>query len=283
MYYDDRKIDRAALEARSNRLIMCWNRAPAKNISESNHLKKRAPVVLITGYGSITQNEKGEPQPNVTQDLLDLIKKSEESEKKQRFLPDADITLAVSPTDWLAPIRFHRLAEQIKPHLIINLGQGGSGPFGSVIESGASNFIGAKKDEYDDKGRILSHPQIAGERISSKSNAPSSLLLSWSRLVEDVAPNVFASSARKENSYICNATAWILAASIAGVSLDFFNETFSLKPLDPAIIHGFLHLTAFPAGPDYFDMKFKKDLNLIEALANASLKKTNLTCKNLYF
>ncbi|MEY4631054.1 MAG: Pyroglutamyl peptidase [Pseudomonadota bacterium] len=185
--------------------------------------------LLLTGFRSFTQDYSGRPQVNPTSLIMTGATGSNET-KSGNWLPDVGwgrlgqlrVVTITANTDHNSPELFVEACRIIRPRMFIATGLGGS----TLLETGATNFIRTTRPVYDQVGMRMDVPGPVSSTLSDDLPEGATLSLPWGKALPRIKSLVearwqdagcplgvvsVAQTARTENDYICNATAWALA------------------------------------------------------------------------
>ena len=175
---------------------------------------------LLTGFRSFTQDASGRPLPNPSGQILERLKILARSEpepaREAAHFAVGIITLAgyrcltaVGNVDYATPPAFVELARFVRPRAVLNLGLGTQ----TSIESAALNQVNPARPSYDHDGVVIARLFPIGTLLDEALPQDYELPLPWTpaTLARLRRVTTVAGTARRENDYLCNATAWLFA------------------------------------------------------------------------
>lgn len=180
---------------------------------------------LLTGFRSFTQDASGLPLPNPSGEILRLqsilsilsnLSILPQPEHGASQFAVGFITLAgyrcltaVGNVDYATPPAFVELARFVRPRAVLNLGLGTQ----TSIESAALNQVNPARPSYDHDGVVIARLFPIGTLLDEALAQDYELPLPWTSatLARLRRVTTVAGTARRENDYLCNATAWLFA------------------------------------------------------------------------
>lgn len=226
-------------------------------------VSEQLPMILLTAFGPFgaTPSAAAAPSPNTSAQTLDALYNYVARMKSTQMLP-FNFSAFVSATDWCAPWRFAAIARQLRPTVIINLGQSAAASAATaslpILESAALNLIGGKRSAYDQVGNLNLAPVVQPldsddtleGQIDGQTLVAAQQTLSWNTVLERAGFQL--TPPRRSNAYICNMTAWVIARAVAGCPQKIQSQSATkaasdigaIGPIDGVKSHGFMHLPA---------------------------------------
>ena len=186
--------------------------------------------ILLTAFRSFTQDHTGRPLANPTALIAEGATERLLTSPGPSWLPTLGagrigpykcITVTAN-TDYNSPGLFAEACRLIRPKLVLSIGLGGA----TIVETGATNRLHNGRPVFDAHGqRIDSMKPVSAELAADEAidrvlplrwgnripRLKSVVQSSWSAGDSPFGAVTIASSARPDNDYICNATAWIFA------------------------------------------------------------------------
>ncbi len=183
--------------------------------------------VLLTAFRSFTQDHAGRPLTNPTSLIAEGVTERLLTSPSTSWLPTMGtgwigprrcITM-IANTDYSSPGLFAEACRLLRPKLVLSIGLGNA----TIIETAASNRIQSGKPVFDASGARIDSMKLLSPLLSNDEPLNRTLPLPWepraSRIQSMIrtrwnlnlpfGPVSLATSARPENDYICNATAWV--------------------------------------------------------------------------
>lgn len=205
-------------------------------------IPEQSTDILLTAFRSFTQDHSGHPLTNpvsliaagATERLLTSPDPSWlPTVGAGRIGPYKCITITAN-TDYNSPGLFAEACRMLRPRLVLSIGLGGA----TIVETGAINRIHNGRAVFDAHGQRLESMKPVSTALAADEPQERTLALQWGARIPRIksairsnwstcdfpfGPVNVAPSARPENDYICNATAWIFARLLSSpVSLPWF-------------------------------------------------------------